>query len=128
MNVPNFCLLDNPLVKNKVSLLRDKGCTCDNFRKLATELSTFLCYEACKDVKMIPYKLETPLEETDGVRFPPVALVSILRAGLGMLSGALRCIPEASVGHIGMFRNEETLEPVKYYCKLPKICTKALFL
>ena len=120
MNVPNFCLLDNPLVKNKVSLLRDKGCTCDNFRKLATELSAFLCYEACKDVKMIPYKLETPLEKTDGVRFSPVASVSILRAGLGMLSGALRCIPEASVGHIGMFRNEETLEPVKYYCKLPK--------
>lgn len=120
MNVPNFYLLDNNLVKNKISLLRDKSCSCSNFRKLARDLSIFLCYEASKNIKLINYKLETPLEETDGVRFQPVAFVSILRAGLGMLSGALECIPDASVGHIGMFRNEETLEPVRYYCKLPK--------
>lgn len=120
MNVPNFYLLDNNLVKNKISLLRDKSCSCSNFRKLAKDLSIFLCYEASKNIKLINYKLETPLEETDGVRFQPVVFVSILRAGLGMLSGALECIPDASVGHIGMFRNEETLEPVRYYCKLPR--------
>ena len=120
MNVTNFYLLDNNLVKNKVSLLRDKSCSCSNFRKLAKDLSIFLCYEASKNIKLINYKLETPIEETDGVRFQPVTFVSILRAGLGMISGALECIPDASVGHIGMFRNEETLEPVRYYCKLPK--------
>ena len=120
MNFSNFYLLDNNLVKNKISLLRDKNCSCENFRKLAKFISVFLCYEACQNIKLINYKLETPIEETDGVRFQPVALVSILRAGLGMITGALECIPDASVGHIGMFRNEETLEPVRYYCKLPK--------
>lgn len=121
LNIPNFYLLDNPLVKSKVSIFRDKNCNSQQFRKIAKDLSIFLCYEACKDLNLVSYKMETPLEETDGFKFGyPITFVSILRAGLGMVPGALECIPNASIGNIGIYRNEETLEAVRYCCKLPK--------
>lgn len=120
MKFSNFYLLDNSLVKNKVSLIRDKNCSVSQFRNLVKDLSIFLCYEACKDLKLEVSKIETPLEETDGFSFGPISVVAVLRAGLGMVPGALECVPDASVGNIGMFRNEETLKPVRYYCNLPK--------
>ena len=120
MKFSNFYLLDNSLVKNKVSLIRDKNCSVPQFRNLVKDLSIFLCYEACKDLKLEVSKIETPLEETDGFSFGPICFVAVLRAGLGMVPGALECVPDASVGNIGMFRNEETLKPVRYYCNLPK--------
>ncbi len=124
MKFSNFYLLDNSLVKNKVSLIRDKNCSVSQFRNLVKDLSIFLCYEACKDLKLEVSKIETPLEETDGFSFGPICFVAVLRAGLGMVPGALECVPDASVGNIGMFRNEETLRPVRYYCNLPKNISK----
>ena len=105
-------IMDHPLVQHKVSLLRNKNTGTKEFKELVCELATLLCYEATRDPPIAVAK-------TRMLAGRKLALVPILRAGLGMVDGMLALIPAAKVGHIGMYRNEETLEPVEYYCKLP---------
>src|SRR6478609_602219 len=111
----------HPLVRHKLGLLRDVNTDTDNFRRLVNELTLLLTYEATKGMDLETVDVETPLEVTRAERIPgkKVAVCPILRAGMGMLDGVLSLIPVARVGFIGLFRNEETLEPVEYYVKLP---------
>jgi uracil phosphoribosyltransferase len=111
----------HPLVRHKLGLLRDVHTDTDNFRRLVNELTLLLTYEATKDMTLEPIDVETPLEVTRGERIPgkKIAVCPILRAGMGMLDGVLSLIPVARVGFIGLFRDEETLQPVEYYVKLP---------
>ncbi len=114
-------VVDHPLVQHKVSLLRSKNTGTKEFKELVSELATLLCYEATRDLPLEEVEVETPIAmaRTQMLAGRKLALVPILRAGLGMVDGMLTLIPAAKVGHIGMYRNEETLEPVEYYCKLP---------
>jgi uracil phosphoribosyltransferase len=111
----------HPLVRHKLGLLRDVQTTTEMFRRLVNELTLLLTYEATKDMSLEEVDVETPLEWTKAHRIPgkKVAVCPILRAGVGMLDGVLSLIPVARVGFIGLYRNEETLEPVEYYVKLP---------
>jgi uracil phosphoribosyltransferase len=111
----------HPLVRHKLGLLRDVQTNTDNFRRLVNELTLLLTYEATKEMDLEEIEVETPLERTAAQRIPgkKVAVCPILRAGMGMLDGVLSLIPVARVGFIGLYRNEETLEPVEYYVKLP---------
>jgi uracil phosphoribosyltransferase len=111
----------HPLVRHKLGLLRDVNTDTDMFRRLVNELTLLLTYEATKDMGLEEIEVETPLEATTAYRIPgkKVAVCPILRAGIGMLDGVLSLIPVARVGFIGLYRNEETLEPVEYYVKLP---------
>ena len=111
----------HPLVRHKLGLLRDKGTNTEMFRRLVNELTLLLTYEATKEMDVEEIDVETPLERTKAHRIPgkKVAVCPILRAGIGMLDGVLSLIPVARVGFIGLYRNEETLEPVEYYVKLP---------
>jgi uracil phosphoribosyltransferase len=111
----------HPLVRHKLGLLRDVNTDTDNFRRLVNELTLLLTYEATKEMVLEPVDVETPLEVTRAERIPgkKVAVCPILRAGMGMLDGVLSLIPVARVGFIGLFRDEETLQPVEYYVKLP---------
>jgi len=111
----------HPLVRHKLGLLRDKGTNTEMFRRLVNELTLLLTYEATKEMDVEEIDVETPLERTKAHRIPgkKVAVCPILRAGMGMLDGVLSLIPVARVGFIGLYRNEETLEPVEYYVKLP---------
>ena len=125
-NFRNLVVIDNSIVKSMVSLLRDKKCSNDDFRKITKRLSVFLCYESCKNLGLRNYEVETPLAKTTGYLLDaPVSVIAVLRAGLGMINGILEFIPSANVGCIGMYRNEETLKPVQYYCKLPKNISKS---
>ena len=114
-------IMDHPLVQHKVSLLRNKNTGTKEFKELVSELAMLLCYEATRDLPTEEVEIETPIAvaKTHMLSGRKVALVPILRTGLGMVDGMLALIPAAKVGHIGMYRNEETLEPVEYYCKLP---------
>ena len=114
-------IMDHPLVQHKVSLLRNKNTGTKEFKELVSELAMLLCYEATRDLPTEEVEIETPIAvaKTHMLSGRKLALVPILRAGLGMVDGMLALIPAAKVGHIGMYRNEETLEPVEYYCKLP---------
>ena len=118
---PNVFVFDHPLIKHKVSILRDKNTGMKEFRELIEEITTIMTYESMRDVALVPVEVETPLEKTVQYRVPEesVAIVPILRAGLGMVNGVHKVFPTARVGHIGMYRDEETLEPQEYYCKLP---------
>jgi uracil phosphoribosyltransferase len=111
----------HPLVQHKLGLLRDVNTDTEMFRRLVNELTLLLSYEATKDMQLEEIEVETPLERTRARRIPgkKVAVCPILRAGMGMLDGVLSLIPVARVGFIGLYRNEETLEPVEYYVKLP---------
>jgi uracil phosphoribosyltransferase len=111
----------HPLVRHKLGLLRDVHTTTEMFRRLVNELTLLLTYEATKDMGTESYEVETPLEPTQAVRISgkKVAVCPIRRAGIGMLDGVLSLIPVARVGFIGLYRNEETLQPVEYYVKLP---------
>ncbi len=111
----------HPLVKHKLSLLRDKRTSTADFRRLVNELTTLLTYEATKDMPTETSRVETPLEWTEVERISgkKVAVCPVLRAGMGMLDGVLSLVSGARVGFIGLYRNEETLEPVEYYVKLP---------
>ena len=113
--------VSHPLVRHKLGLLRDVETTTEMFRRLVNELTLLLTYEATKDMSLEEVEVETPLERTTAQRIPgkKVAVCPILRAGIGMLDGVLSLIPVAWVGFIGLYRNEETLEPVEYYVKLP---------
>ena len=114
-------ILDHPLVQHKVSLLRDKSTGTKEFKELVGEIAMLLCYEATRDLPTKEVEIETPIAvaKSHVLAGRKLALVPILRAGLGMVDGMLTLLPAAKVGHIGMYRNEETLEPVEYYCKLP---------
>jgi uracil phosphoribosyltransferase len=118
--LPGFHLVRHPLADLKVSALRDKDTPPPEFRRLLQELSQLVAYEALRDFETQPVTVQTPLGPAPGVRAArPLVLVPVLRAGLAMSDGVLRMFPSAAVGHIGMFRNEETLEPVSYYFRLP---------
>lgn len=113
--------VDHPLVRHKLTLLRQTSTDTRDFRALASEIANLLCYEATKDLPTEPVEIETPLERTVGQRVSgkKVGVVPILRAGLGMLDGVVGLLPVARVGFIGLFRDEETLQPQAYYTKLP---------
>ena len=121
MDTTHLQVLDHPLVKHKISLLRDKNTNVKDFRQLVKEIALLLAYEATRDYPLQAVTVETPLEETTGYRLAvkDVCIVPILRAGLGMVDGFLALLPEAKVGHIGLERNEKTLAPRTYYDKMP---------
>ena len=114
-------ILDHPLVKHKVSLLRDKNTGVKEFRELIKEVSLLLAYEVTRNYPVKTVEIETPLEKATGycLDAPDICIVPILRAGLGMVDGFLTMLPTAKVGHIGLERNDETLEPMTYYYKMP---------
>lgn len=114
-------VVSHPLLQAKMTVLRDENTDCATFRRVIGEIAALLTFEATRDLPLEPQRVTTPLCETEGVRIKgSVTVVPILRAGLGFLEGVLSVMPEANVGHIGMSRNEETLLPMEYYCKLPK--------
>ena len=114
--------LNHPLIEHKLAILRDKKTGTKEFRELVSEIASFLCYEALKDAKLDSVEIETPLEKikTKKLNEDKYAFIPILRAGMGMLDGLIRVVPNAKIGHIGMYRNEETFEPVNYFFKVPK--------
>lgn len=120
-NYKNVHILDHPLIRHKLAIIRNKDTDTKKFREVVQELATLMAYESFKDVPTQEIEVETPLEKTTQtvVKENSIAIVPILRAGLGMVEGVLTLFPTAKVGHIGLYRNEETLEPHEYYCKLP---------
>jgi uracil phosphoribosyltransferase len=117
----NVFLIDHPIVKRDVTILRDKNTDSESFRAVLQRVSNILAVELSKEFSLTQTEIETPLENTTGVKLSnDVILVPVLRAGLGMVNGFLQIIPEAKVGHIGLQRDEETLKPVEYYYKVPK--------
>lgn len=113
--------LNHPLISHKLTILRNKGTGTKEFREIIGEISSILCYEAMKDAELQDIEIETPICKTTGkmLNEDKYAFVPILRAGTGMLDGLIQTMPNAKIGHIGMYRNEETLKPVKYYYKTP---------
>ena len=118
----NVTELDHPLITHKLAILRNKKTGTKEFRELIGEIAMFLCYEALRDIKLEKTIIETPLEknETEILDEDKYAFIPILRAGLGMLDGVLNVVPNAKIGHIGMYRDEETFKPVNYFFKVPK--------
>ena len=118
----NENVLDHPLITHKLAILRSVKTGTKEFRELITEISTLLCYEATRDAKLEKAVIQTPLKEmeTEKLNEDSYAIVPILRAGMGMLEGIINVIPNAKVGHIGLYRNEETFQPVEYYYKMPE--------
>ncbi len=114
-------VLDHPLIQHKVSLMRDKETGTKEFRELLEEISTLMAYEVTRDLPMKEIEIETPIckTRTKVISGKKLAVVPILRAGLGMVDGITKLVPAAKVGHIGLYRDPQTLEPVEYYCKLP---------
>ena len=114
--------LNHPLIEHQLSILRDKNTGTKEFRELIGQLAMFLCYEAMSDIKLDDITIETPITEykTKRLNENKYAFVPILRAGLGMVDGILKVIPNAKIGHIGMYRDEKTFEPVNYFFKVPK--------
>ena len=117
----NVFIMDHPLIQHKISLLRDKNTGAKEFRELISEIAIFLCYEATRSLPLKEVEIETPICITKAkvVSGKKLAFVPILRAGLGMVDGVLELVPAAKVGHIGLYRDPETKEPIEYYCKLP---------
>jgi len=117
----HLTIVDNPLVQHKLTLMRDKGCSTMSFRQLLREISHLLAYEVTRNLPMTTVRVETPLEPMDApaIEGKKLALVSILRAGNGLLDGILELIPNARVGFVGLYRDPETLQPVQYYYKVP---------
>lgn len=115
----NVFVSSHPLVKHKLTALRDKSTGHRDFRELVNELAMLLCYEATLDLPLTPRKVQTPLAEADGFEAEEIGVVPVLRAGLGMLEGVLQLLPNVQVWHIGLYRDEQTLRPVEYYNKLP---------
>lgn len=115
-------VVDHPLIKHKLTMMRDKSTSSKDFRECLDEITMLMLYESTKNFKVKEIPVETPVASTTGftLEAPEITIVPILRAGLGFLTGALKLIPNAHVGHIGLYRDEETLEPIEYYCKLPK--------
>ena len=119
--LPTLSVIEHPLVRHKITLLRDRATPTKQFKELVDEIAMLMAYEATRNLALEPVPVDTPLESTTGwsVRGKKLTLVPILRAGLGMVEGILRLIPSARVGHIGLYRDHETLEPVDYYFKVP---------
>ena len=117
-------VMDHPLIQHKIGVIRRKETGSRDFRALVEEIAMLMCYEATRDLKLEDVKITTPICETTAKQLEgkKLAIVPILRAGIGMVEGMLALIPAAKVGHIGLYRNPETLEPVEYYCKLPADC------
>lgn len=114
-------VLDHPLLQHKLSILRDERTGVKDFREVVSEIATLMCYEATRDLPLQKARVDTPLgrAQVQVLAGRKLAVVPILRAGLGMVDGILDLIPAAKVGHIGLYRDPETLRPVEYYCKLP---------
>lgn len=117
----NLTIVKHPLVQHKLTLMREKDTSTASFRQLLREISLLLAYEVTRELPMTTKRIETPLEEMDApaIEGRKLALVSILRAGNGLLDGILELIPAARVGFVGLYRDPQTLQPVQYYCKLP---------
>lgn len=115
------CVFDHPLIQHKLSILRDKGTSVKEFRELISEIAMLMCYEVTRDLPLEDVEIETPVAKATVKRIAgkKLAIVPILRAGLGMVDGMVSMMPNVKVGHIGLFRDPETLEPVKYYFKMP---------
>ncbi len=118
----HLTVVDHPLVQHKLTLMRDKGTSTASFRQLLREITLLLAYEVTREMQLTTRHIETPMEEMDApiLAGKKLALVSILRAGNGMLDGVLELVPSARVGFVGLYRDEETLEPVQYYFKAPE--------
>jgi len=115
-------VLNHPLLQHKLSIIRNKDTSVKEFREIVSEIATLMCYEATRDLPVEEVEIETPVATSKFKRLAgkKLAIVPILRAGLGMVDGILQLIPSAKVGHIGLYRDPDTLEPVEYYCKMPK--------
>jgi len=118
----NVFIFDHPLIQHKISLMRDKRTTTKEFRELVNEVAMLMAYEVTRDMPLKEVEIETPvaIARTRVLAGKKLAVVPILRAGLGMVDGMLNLVPMAKVGHIGLYRDPKTLEPVEYYCKLPE--------
>ena len=117
----NITITNHPLIQHKLSILRDKHTASKEFRTLVGEIAMLMCYEATRDLPLKDVEIETPVSKmtTKALAGKKLAFVPILRAGLGMVDGVLTLVPSARVGHIGLYRDPATLQPVEYYCKLP---------
>lgn len=121
-------VFDHPLIQHKTTILRQKDTTNKEFRESVEEITMLMCYEALRDLPLEEIEIQTPITKTKQkmIKGKKMAVVPILRAGLGMVNGLLNLVPSAKVGHIGMYRDEETLEPHEYYCKLPQDISERL--
>ena len=119
-------IMDHPLIQHKIGYIRRKDTGTKDFRQTISEIAMLICYEATRDLKLEDVNIETPICATTvkELKGKKMAIVPILRAGLGMVDGMLTLIPAAKVGHIGLYRDPETHEPVEYYCKLPEDCSQ----
>ncbi|MEE1047819.1 MAG: uracil phosphoribosyltransferase [Clostridia bacterium] len=118
----NITIFDHPLIQHKTTILRRKDTPNKEFRELVQEITMLMCYEALRDLPLEEVEIETPICKSTHklIKGKKMAVVPILRAGLGMVNGVLSLVPAAKVGHIGMYRDEETMQPCEYYCKLPE--------
>ena len=131
MNTPgNFHIVDHPLIKHKLSILRDKNTISKEFRELTSEITSLLLYQATKELTLSNYNIETPITETIGykIKLDNIVILPILRAGLGMVKGAQDLMPNCRVGYIGMERDHKTHQPVDYYFKIPKVTDSMVFI
>ena len=121
LEMSKIVVMDHPLIKHKIGLIRRKTTGTNEFRRIISEIAELICYEATRDLELQDVEIETPITKTvvQELKGRKLCVVPILRAGLGMVDGMLELIPAAKVGHIGLYRDPETLKPVEYYCKLP---------
>ena len=121
MDMEKVHILDHPLLQHKLSILRDERTGVKEFREIVSEIATLMCYEATRDLPLEEVEIKTPITTAKfkTIAGKKLAIVPVLRAGLGMVDGILTLIPSAKVGHIGLYRDPDTLEPVEYYCKMP---------
>ncbi|MBC5713877.1 uracil phosphoribosyltransferase [Roseburia sp. BX1005] len=119
-------VMDHPLIQHKIGWIRRVETGSKDFRTLVSEIAMLMCYEATRDLKLTDVEIQTPICKTTvkELQGKKLAVVPILRAGLGMVDGMLNLIPAAKVGHIGLYRDPDTKEPVEYYCKLPEDCSE----
>ena len=122
----NFTVVNHPLIAHKLTMMRDKNTSTKDFRQLLEEISLLMAYEVTRDLPLEDYEIETPICKTTGkvISGRAIGIVPILRAGLGMVNGILTLVPNAKVGHIGLYRDPRTHKPVEYYCKLPADATE----
>ena len=121
MDMEKVHILDHPLLQHKLTILRDENTGVKDFRQVVSEIATLMCYEATRDLPLEDVEIKTPITTAKFMTIAgkKLAIVPVLRAGLGMVDGILTLIPSAKVGHIGLYRDPDTLEPVEYYCKMP---------
>ena len=121
MDMEKVHILDHPLLQHNLSILRDENTGVKDFREVVSEIATLMCYEATRDLPLEEVEIKTPITTAKfkTIAGKKLAIVPVLRAGLGMVDGILTLIPSAKVGHIGLYRDPDTLEPVEYYCKMP---------